>query len=319
MSLPTGDTIGILADNLRLRNSVLPLARKTATRWANGLGLPRGGDTVLYTGMMYQLAPAIAAMGKTQEKIEDSWLTNFVGIGRTVNKVINISAFLARPARAMRSYCEQVLVNIAALLREAGVEFGYLYDEELYSGALIYDLGVDDLFEQHARKVAKVFAKYKVKNVITVDPHTTQILRSVYPAVIPGAAWEVKSYLEVLAERDLKPARRLDAMVAIHDSCLYARAEKIVQEPRALLARAGGAVLEPANAGKFTLCCGGPAESLFPKQAVARAALRVEQIRREAENVVTMCPLCLVNLQKAAPASFGVEDIAVYLGKAYLP
>ncbi|MCL6448879.1 MAG: (Fe-S)-binding protein [Armatimonadetes bacterium] len=319
MPLPTKETIGILADNLRLRNSVLPLAQKAVTRWANGLGLPRGGETIIYTGMMYQLAPAIAAMNKTQEKIEDSWLANFVGMGRYVNKVVNISAFLARPAQTMRSYCERVLANIAALLQRAGVECGYLYEDELYSGALIYDLGVDDLFERHAWKVAKVFEKYQVKNIITVDPHTTHLLRSVYPAVLPGPAWQVRSYLEVLAERDLKPVSGLDAAVALHDSCLYARPEKIFEEPRTLLSRAGIAVREPANSGKFTLCCGGPAESLFPKKAVARAAARMEQIRQAGEKAVTMCPLCLVNLRKAAPASFSVEDIAVYLGKAYLP
>ena len=43
MPLPTGDTIGILADNLRLRRSVLPIPRASAIRWTQGLDLPRGG------------------------------------------------------------------------------------------------------------------------------------------------------------------------------------------------------------------------------------------------------------------------------------
>jgi len=57
MPLPTGETIGILADNLRIRKSVLPISKKSATRWAKGLGLPKGGETVLYTGLMYQMIP----------------------------------------------------------------------------------------------------------------------------------------------------------------------------------------------------------------------------------------------------------------------
>ena len=47
MPLPTGDVIGILADNLRLRRSVLPISGRSATRWARGLNLPRGGETVV--------------------------------------------------------------------------------------------------------------------------------------------------------------------------------------------------------------------------------------------------------------------------------
>jgi hypothetical protein len=57
MALPTAEVIAILADNLRLRGSVLPLSSRRATRWSDGLDLPRGGDTVLYTGQMYQLIP----------------------------------------------------------------------------------------------------------------------------------------------------------------------------------------------------------------------------------------------------------------------
>ena len=69
MPLPTGDVIGILADNLRLRKSVLPLPTRVATKWTEGLDLPRGGETVLYTGMMYQLIPYIEGLVKAETKV----------------------------------------------------------------------------------------------------------------------------------------------------------------------------------------------------------------------------------------------------------
>ncbi len=37
--------------------------------------------------------------------------------------------------------------------------------------------------------------------MITIDPHTTNMLRSVYPKLLPGYDVEIKTYLEVLAER----------------------------------------------------------------------------------------------------------------------
>ncbi len=62
MGLPIADVLGILSDNLKNRKAVLSLSGKQATAWAKGLDLPHGGETVLYTGHMYQLVPFINAM-----------------------------------------------------------------------------------------------------------------------------------------------------------------------------------------------------------------------------------------------------------------
>lgn len=317
MPLPIGDTVGILADNLRIRKSVLPVPAKSTVAWAKGLGLAMGGETILYTGRMYQLIPYIEALNKVQEKIEDSWIAELIKFGRVINRLINISALMALPSKSMRESCGRILVNIARLLRKAGVEFGYLYEEDLYAGALVYDLGADDVLEAHARRVVDIFKKYRVKKVITVDPHTTHMLRSVYPILIRGYDLQVKSYLEVLAERDLKPRRELRLEAAIHDSCLYARHENVLQEQRTLLDKAGIDLREPVDSGKFTFCCGGPAESLFPRKAKENAKKRVDQIKKVSFRAVTMCPICLVNLQKAAGGEIQVEDISGYLVQAY--
>jgi len=317
MPLPIGDTIGILADNLASRKSVLPISASSATRWARGLSLPRGGETVIYTGQMYQLIPYITSMNKAQSMIEDSPLADFTRMGRFINRFINISSLMAMPESSMQGRFNSILVNMASLLKQAGVEFGYLYQDDLYSGALAYDLGVDDVLEEHAQKVYSNLKKHGVKSIITVDPHTTNMLRSVFPLFVRGYDIKVKSYLEVLAERNISPLRDLGADAVIHDSCVYARYENMLEEQRTLLAKAGVTVSEPVNTGKFTLCCGGPAESLYPKKAAAAAKNRVEELKVAGNNVITMCPICLVNLQKAAHGQINIEDISSYLARAY--
>jgi len=319
MPLPIGDTIGILADNLRLRQSVLPIAARDATRWARGLNLPRGGKTVLYTGLMFQLIPYIEEMSRVEEKLGDSWLAGFTRVGRMVNRVVNISTFMARPSAQVRAAYDEILVDVAGLLKQAGVDYGYLYEDELYSGALIHDLGMDEVLAEHARKVHAVLKKHGVENVITIDPHTTNMLRSVYPTVIEGYDLRVRSYLEVLAERGMKPNRSLTGEVVIHDSCVFARYENVIDQPRALLSGAGLTVREPEDAGRYTWCCGGPVESLYPKKARGNAEKRVEQLRQEAQVGVTMCPICYVNLQKAAGETMRFHDLSHYLRQAYGP
>ena len=44
MPLPIGDTIGILADNLRIRKSVIPMSAKNATVWARAWVSRRAGQ-----------------------------------------------------------------------------------------------------------------------------------------------------------------------------------------------------------------------------------------------------------------------------------
>jgi Fe-S oxidoreductase len=319
MPLPIGPILGILSDNLRKRGSVLPLSKSGATGWAKGLNIPRGGKTVLYTGLMYQLIPSIDALASQMALFEDSAITRLFELGRSVNQFINLSFFMALTAsKEMKQENDQVLRNIAGMLRKAGVEFGYLHNRELYSGALIYDGGMDESFGIHARRVFELFRKNGVRCVITVDPHTTSILREVYPKFVNGFDLEVKNYMEVLAEQDLPVMQVQNQELVIHDSCVYARYEGMIEPPRYLLANAGVTAKEPELTGRSTYCCGGPIESLFPSKAHEIAANRISQLKANGKNIVTMCPICQVNLSKAAGESCHVSDISNIFAKAYL-
>ena len=313
MALATRDVVGILADNLRLRGSVLPIPARRATRWARELDLPRGGETVLYTGMMYQLVPYIERLVALEQRVGDSRLARFSGVARRLNRLVNGAALVARPSARERREYDRVPTNVARLLRQAGVEFGYLYEDDLYSGALAHDLGADEVVAAHARRVARIFREHGVREVITIDPHTTTMLRSVYPKLVDGYDVRVRSYLEVLAEQGLPVRTLLSGEVVLHDSCVYARYEDVVHEPRDLLSAAGLTVGEPANSGRLTWCCGGPAEALYPAKAAAVAEQRIEQLRAVAPDCVAMCPICLVNLRKAANGTIRIRDISEYL------
>ncbi|MDP8240207.1 MAG: (Fe-S)-binding protein [Candidatus Hatepunaea meridiana] len=318
MAVPIKHVLGILVDNLSIRGSVMPLSRSSSVNWAKGLNIPRGGKTVIYTGLMYQLMPSIIAMEKMTSKFADSWISNFYGVGRMVNKVISITPFMTWTNASERERFNSILHNIAKLLQVANVDFGYLYDEEMYAGALVHDEGINDVFEAHAHKVYERLKKHNVERVITVDPHTTDMLKSVYPKIIKDYQLEVKSYLEVLAESNLKPLKKLEQDIVIHDSCVYARYEGIIDQPRQLLENAGAQIIEPINTKKMTYCCGGPAESLFPSKARTVADSRVEQLASVGDKSVTMCPICFVNIRAAAETkNLSVKDISDYLVDAY--
>ena len=87
----------------------------------------------------------------------------------------------------------------------------------------------------------------------------------------------------------------------------------MIEAPRNLLAAAGLTVAEPGRTRERTWYCGGPAEALHPDKAAAAAEARVAQLRAVAPDCVTMCPICLVNLRKAANGTLRVRDISEYL------
>lgn len=319
MPLPTGPVIGIMMDNLTKRKSVFPISRRKAVKWSKHLEIPAGGETVLYTGSMYQLLPYMIAAVKRMGKMEDSFLGKFVGTGRFFNRMFNVSSIMFRPKRADHRRFRQIVRDIARLLQQAGVEFGYLYKDDLYAGALAYDLGVDQRLQAHAERVYDMLKEHGVRTLITIDPHTTNVLRTVYPTIIDGFDIEVKSYLEVLAASDgLQPIHEVEGSVTVHDSCVYARYEHVIDEPRQLLERAGYTVQEPENNRELTHCCGGPIESLFPSMAHEIGGKRVEQLKAaNGKSVATMCPICMATLQQAAGGELEIEDISSYLVKAF--
>lgn len=303
-----------MAQNLGLRGSVLPLPGGYLTSWAKGLLLPRGGEVVLYTGHMYQMLPVIKAMEDRAKALPPEKRDQLAAILRLVNPLVNVSGFsrfLASPDWKERS--NRILRNIVELLRRAGVECGYLYEAEKYAGALAYDLGLDGPFERHARRVARRLRRYGVKELITVDPHTTQIFREVYPQVVPGFDLRVRSYVEVLAERGLEAALPWEEEFVFHDSCVYARYLGLIEEPRRLLTQAGAQVAEPDFSREVTHCCGGPVESLFPEKAEEVARRRMEQLAGLGRRVVCACPICLLNLSEVRDPRQEVFDLSEVL------
>lgn len=319
MQAAIGNIIGILADNLATRKTVMPLSTKKATAWAEGLNIARGGECVLYTGHMYQMMPSIAAMQKNMERIRGTWMEKTMGLGRIANRFVNTSWFISHANAKQQDLYNRRLRNIAQLLLKADICFGYLYEKEMYAGALVCDLGGKDAFEAHARRVYANLKKQGVKSVITVDPHTTDMLRDVYPTILPNYDLKVRSYLEVLAESGLPEIRKLERAITIHDSCVYARYVDVLEEPRKLLEKSGATVLEPEQSGKFTQCCGGPVEALYPEKANDFARERLNQLKSTGcREIAAMCPICLQNLEYAAEKEdVTVRDISEYLTEAY--
>ena len=303
-----------LADSTLKTGLPVPVPMEEVYSWAIPLGLPRSGRVHLYTGALYQLMPYIERLGRYLESLEGS--RSAAAILRLARALIAAPRFtraLLSPEPEALERPRAILSRIARFLGAAGYYVAYPYERDLYSGVLLYDMGLDDAFAEVASRVYRALKEAGAEEIVTVDPHTTHVMRSVYPKYVDGYDLEVRNYLEVLSEAVDSGRLRLRPRVrevVIHDPCFYARYEGIIEEPRRILRAAGVEVREPRRSGRMTYCCGGPVESISPRLASKIAETRLSELREESKTVVVMCPICYANLSRANRLGLRIIDIA---------
>lgn len=278
------------------------------SRWASGLGLRRGGPVVLYTGCLYQLMAYASSLVKIYARL-GPLAGPVVSAGKRFPRILGVaSRILVRGDPEVEAYAERALRSVVEILRRSGVDFGYLYEGDVYSGVYLYELGLEDLFAERARRVHRILVREGVRRIITVDPHTTYVMREVYPRYVEGFALDVVHYLELVGSTPKRGRGR----VVIHDSCYMARRLGLLGAVRRSMK--GIEYVEPKNSGASTLCCGGPVEGIYPDLALRISVRRaLELASAGGERAAVMCPICFVNLRRgfrAAGKDMPVSDLA---------
>jgi Fe-S oxidoreductase len=304
------DIINLIAANVRKSRNPFGIPNaQINTWWREAPGFTRRpGDALLVTGLMYQSIPYIEATTRYLERLEGSrWADylRFGGLSRYIPSFVVGRGFACLTSKAEKKQFNGILLAMCRLLTQSAVDFFYHPEMDFYSGILLYDLGDQEGFVEHARFVARSLKLHGVQKIITVDPHTTYALKELYPKYT-GVSFEVQPYFALLRPREVSRGNGRPP-VAIHDPCFYGRYLKVSEGPRQLLTSLGLKYAEVRNCGEFTSCCGGPAESVSP--ALNREILdrRVAELKASNAPVVTFCPICLANLLKAG---LPVEDLA---------
>ncbi len=299
--------IDILADNVRKTRNPFGLKKSGLNSWWKDSSVTQEGDTLLFTGMMYQLVPYIKATTKYLEKFEDTPKADYLRYGKVVPKALTNLALNIIAAKEDKQSFNAILANVVQILQASGVSFSYQPELDEYSGVLLYDLGDQESFVEHAVYVANKLKKAGIRKLITVDPHTTYAVKVLYPKYT-GISFEVQTYFELANLKGADSATE----VTLHDPCFYGRYLELADVPLTLLAGLGVNCKPLNTSGSFTTCCGGPAESVSPKLAEEVGLRRVTELKDNGGKIVAMCPICMANLQKAGAE---VEDLSSLLVK----
>lgn len=279
----------LISQNLMESLLPFPLDTKLYSSWASGL--PHDGETIIYTSYMYQISGILKRYEELFPKIYRLNLPK---------RLMTASKFLIKPNRDELDRSFNILKNITSMLTAHGLNFGYLYDEEPYSGALLLESGFINEYKEYGRKLYNFFKERGVKQIITVDPHTTNALKR-YKDFIDFDI-DIKNYLELVNFKG-------SGNYVIHDSCLYSRAMGMYDNIRAKIKDSGISASENyLITGKdMGSCCGGPLALVSTKDSEDISKSRAEKLLSVNENVLVMCPLCYQNL---SPYVNNIKDIA---------
>jgi len=213
-----------------------------------------------------------------------------------------IIRFKALGSRELKLKSNNVLKGIVNALDVIDQRPAYLYEDEPYSGVLLYDLGLDEYIEDHIKKVYSLLKSHNVKKVIGVDPHTVFMLKEIYPKYIDNYDIEVKHYLEILSENNealRKNCKKdIEKEFVIHDSCYMTRELGIIEQVRRVSSSLGITIIEPENTKLDTACCGGPVEYAFRDLTEKVSETRIQELSSISKNIIVECPICLINLRK---------------------
>ncbi len=197
---------------------------------------------------------------------------------------------------------------VARLLREAGVSFGCLGEEEGCSGDPARRLGNEYLYQMQAGATIESWNARRVQKVITTCPHCFNTMKNEYPQF--DGRFEVYHHTEVLAELlhegRLKPEHEIPEKVAYHDSCFLGRHNDVYDPPREIIQSIPKAeLLELPRCKENGFCCGAGGAHMWVEETKGRRInhLRTEEAQETGcKMLAANCPFCIQMFEDGIPS-----------------
>ena len=304
-SVPPG--LLYIADNIITKQNIIGAPKSEKAKWAQGIDFAATKETIFFAGCGYQYSSALESMMSLIRKTDKSVIgSDFaMGFASSFQKKLGINAAdMYRKVTVKESEHEaQPLKDAVKVLKNLGIEFGYLGEEEPCCGGLLYYAGLREDFARNAQETYKKLKSFGVKRIISIVPSCTYALKTLLTEHVPESDIEVKHFSQVVFENiDKKPLKfSHDVKVTYHDPCQLGRYLHIIDEPRTVLKSIKGIELvEPEwSKGEMSTCCGGGGgfEVVFPELSEKLALSRAEElVKTGAHIIVTQCPGCTMQL-----------------------
>jgi Fe-S oxidoreductase/nitrate reductase gamma subunit len=229
---------------------------------------------------------------------------------------------------------------LARIFEHAGVDYGILYEDEVYDGNDIRRLGEELLYVEQASTLIGALEDCEFETIVCTDPHSYNTIENEYSEIdfaefaddpmleapVDGY-WnadgdiEVAHYTQVVDR--LVTAGKLDLgsvdrTVTYHDPCHLGRYNDEYEAPRELVRATGAELVEMPRNRNNSFCCGGGGGGLWmdheedhkPSEERLREAVEDCEEPRSSDGVeqfVVACPMCVTMFEDGRKTG-GFED-----------
>ena len=219
---------------------------------------------------------------------------------------------------------QEVAKSLARIFEAAGVDYGILYEDEVYDGNDVRRMGEELLYVDQAAQLIGAFEDCGFETVVCTDPHSFNTITNEYPEIdfaeyaddpmmeVPLEGYwnadgsiDVAHYTQVVADLaesgTLDVPAALDYTVTYHDPCHLGRYNDVFEAPRDLVEQTGCDLHEMPRNRADSFCCGGGGGGLWmdfdedpkPSEERIREALEDTAAGDAVEKFVVACPMCM--------------------------
>ena len=206
--------------------------------------------------------------------------------------------------------------SLAHILRDAGADFGMLFDGEHDDGNDVRRIGEEGLFQMLVEHNMESFRSASFDEIFTTDPHSFNTLRNEYPAYgLDKPVMHYSQLLQRLLGDGSIPVEPLGLRVTYHDPCYLARHNRLTDPPRQVLQALGCELVEMPRHGLNTFCCGAGGGRIWmtePAQTERPSENRIhEAVALGVDHFVVACPKDFVMYTDAVKTTGNEERITV--------
>jgi len=211
---------------------------------------------------------------------------------------------------------QQISYALVNCLKNAGVAFGILGEDEPCCGESVLSLGHKPFFQELVSNATRIFHEKKVAKIVTISPHCYDVFLNHYPKSDYGfKPMHYTQYLDTLIQDGrLSIPGSMDQTITFHDPCFLGRWNQEYDAPRRVLNEIPDITLvEMERHGSEALCCGGGGGRMWMETPIGErfSDLRVIEAQATGANTIaTSCPYCIACLEDSIKAE-NIENLQV--------
>jgi len=213
------------------------------------------------------------------------------------------------PGCLTKGVLKEQFENYKEIFNRLGVDFVLMSNTEVCCGLPVLNAGYKKDTRKLAKKNLKLFKEKGITKIITSCPSCFHTFKDVYPKL--ERDWDIElehatvTILKALKRKGIRLSKKEKEFVGYHDPCHLGRYGGIYDEPREVIERLGGIIVEPKLTKEMALCCGagGGVSVNFTKLAKDSAKERVKNFPEEISKIISPCGLCYINIKSASDKS----------------